>query len=92
VTSIPAGATVVRCDVNITTKYSGGTKITVGRAGALTLLQDTTDNHPDAIPDDYPNLQVTPWGGVTLPVVVTILGGPVVGAGNVAVLYCQPLP
>src|SRR5437868_14178966 len=38
VTGLPAGAIVLRAELNVTVPYSGGTTITVGSSGTATLL------------------------------------------------------
>lgn len=86
VTSIPANAVVLRTDVTITTPYSGGATIAVGQTGTTTLLQGTADNYPQTV-DEYQNLARVPWGGSSLPVLVTVGGSPAAGAGVVTVNY-----
>lgn len=88
---IPANAVVHGCLANITTPFTGGTSIKVGRAGALTLLQDTTDNDP-SIADVYNAVQDTDWGGADESVVVTVHNADLIlaGAGFVTVLYSVP--
>lgn len=90
---ILANAVVHACLVNITIPFTGGTSIKVGRAGALTLLQDTSDNDP-SIADLYNAVQDTDWGGADEAVVVTMHNADaiVAGAGFVTVLYSKPNP
>jgi hypothetical protein len=90
VTSIPAAAIILRCQVTITTPYTAGTTIEVGELGSPNLLQDTPDNNP-AVVDEYDSPQRTVWGGAA-PVQVTIGGGPIAGAGFVTVEYTTPNP
>lgn len=90
VTNIPATAIVLRCQVTITTPYTAGTTIEVGRVGNPILLQDTPDNNPTVV-NEYDSPQRTVWGGVAL-VQVTIGGGPIAGAGFVTVEYTIPNP
>ena len=86
VTSIPAGAIVLRADVTITTPYSGGATIAVGQTGTTNLLQGTADNFPQT-DDEYLADQRTAWGASALPVLVTVGGAPSAGAGFVTVVY-----
>ena len=89
-TSIPAGAIVTRADVTITTPYSVGGTISVGRTGSTSLLQATGDNDPQVI-SEYEANQRTAWGGSPLPVLVTVGGAPGAGAGFVTVQYALAL-
>lgn len=88
---IPANAVVHGCLVNITTPFTAGTTLEVGRAGALFLLQGTADNDTSTI-DIYNAVQDTDWGGADEAVVVTLANGGaiVAGAGFVTVLYSVP--
>lgn len=86
---IPANATILSATVDVTTPYSGGATISVGRTGSTSLLQATTDNLPTAA-NLYKVEQNTAWGGSALPVLVTIGGTPGAGVGTVVVLYTQP--
>lgn len=90
-TSIPANAIVLEAWVDVQTPYSGGTTISLGRAGSTSLLQATTDNNPLAA-GIYILQQDTSWGGAALPVRTTIAGAPGAGAGFVVVKYCIPDP
>lgn len=87
--AIPANAVITRCDVQITTPYSGGTTITVGRTGSASLLQVTTDNVA-TVAGDYDAPQRTGWGASELAVLVTVAGSPGAGAGRVLVTYSVP--
>jgi len=79
------------CLVNITTPFTPGTTMKVGRAGSLALLQNTTDNDP-TVANIYDAPQDTDWGGVAGAVVVTLLNGGAIaaGAGFVTILYSTP--
>ena len=88
---IPANAIVYSCMVEIITPYTVGASITVGRAGALSLLQSASDNLPTA-PNLYQVVQRTPWGGTQLPVTVSVAGAPIAGDGYCVVSYSQPNP
>jgi hypothetical protein len=90
VTSIPANAIVLRCDLNVTTPYSAGTTIAIGQTGTTSLLQATTDNVP-TVADTYEAEQVTAWGSSALAVLATIGGSPSAGVATVTVLYSSPL-
>ena len=89
VTSILLNAIVYSCTVQVVTPYSPGTVITVGRVGALDLLQLATDNAP-TLANLYQVVQRTPWGAATLPVRVSVAGAPAVGAGFCSVQYSVP--
>lgn len=88
-TQIPANAVVSDCQVKITTPYSGGATISVGRTGATSLLVATTDNLPQST-DTFDLPQDTAWGASPLAVLVTIGGSPGAGAGVVIVNYSLP--
>jgi hypothetical protein len=90
VTSIPAGAIVLRAEVKITTPYSGGATIAVGQTGTTTLLQATGDNTPTIV-NEYDADQRTGWGASALPVLVTVGGAPSAGVGTVTVMYASAL-
>lgn len=87
--SVPANAQITDCQTEIVTPFSGGTTISVGRTGSAALLQATSDNLPTAA-GTYGVEQDTAWGGASLPVLVTVAGGPVAGAGFVIVKFTQP--
>ncbi len=89
VTSIPSGAYVLDCMLQVDTPYSPGTTIAIGQTGTPALLQATTDNSP-TVAGAYEAPQNTAWGGAPLPVLVTIAGAPGAGAGSVVVQYTTP--
>lgn len=89
-TQIPANAIISDCQVKITTPYSGGATISVGRTGSTALLQTTTDNLPQSS-DTFEVTQDTAWGASPLAVLTTIGGSPGAGAGVVIVNYSVPL-
>ena len=87
--TVPANARIYDCIVEITTPYSAGATISVGRVGSVSLCQATTDN--DALTaGEYSVEQDTAWGATTLVVRTTIAGAPAAGAGVVIVNYCIP--
>lgn len=88
-TIIPANAIVLRAMVTITTPYTPGSSISVGQTGSVSLLQTTSNNFP-GVAGSYDAPQRTAWGAVALPVVTTVNGAPVVGAGFVTVEYALP--
>jgi len=91
VTTIPASAIVGRCEVKITTPYSGGASISVGRAGSLALIMPPTGNTPQGASGNiYRRFQDTDWGGSALVVRTTITGAPAAGAGVIIVHYMTP--
>jgi hypothetical protein len=87
--SIPANAVIFSASVEITTPYSGGTTISVGRTGSTSLLQATTDNLATTA-NTYQVTQETAWGGSDLPTLVTVAGAPSAGAGFVTIQYALP--
>lgn len=87
--TIPANARILAARVEITTPYSGGATLAIGRSGSTSLLQATTDNDPTAA-NTYEVDQDTGWGGSALAVRTTIGGSPAAGAGTVTVLFTVP--
>lgn len=87
-TSLPAGAIICRCDVQIQTIYSPGATIAVGVAGTPAAFQATTDNDPQ-VAQTYQADQRTPTPSATQ-VEATIAGAPVAGTGFVTVYYSVP--
>ena len=88
--SVPANARIERTDVEVTTPYSGGGTIAVGKAGGTTdLVQATTDNDPQTA-NIYSVPQDTSWGAGAAAVRTTIAGSPAAGAGVVSVWYSMP--
>ena len=88
-TTIPAGAIITNCFVEIDSAYLTGVTITVGRAGALSLIQGAEDNYPQAV-NSYYSPQRTSWGGAELPVIVTLQGNVLSGTGTVTIEYTMP--
>ena len=86
---IPANARILAASVEITTPYSAGGTITIGRASSAALLQDTGDNDPQAA-NAYESDQDTAWGGTAAAVRTTVGGSPAAGAGVVKVEYTVP--
>jgi hypothetical protein len=87
--TIPAGAIIRRCTVNVSTLYSAGATIAVGTSATANLFQLTTDNDPQVV-GVYDVLQDTSEP-TALAMQVTIAGAPAAGAGFVAVDYVEPL-
>lgn len=91
VTSIPANAIILDTKLTITTSYSAGADISIGRTGSLSLLQAIGDNNPQGATDDEFSVEGTiDFGGSALPVKTTITGTPAAGAGFVTVIYSAP--
>lgn len=88
-TSVPANAYVISAELKVTTPYSGGSTISIGRTGSTSLLQTTTDNLTTAA-NSYVVDQDTAFGGSALPVLVTVGGAPAAGAGVAIVRYTVP--
>lgn len=89
VTEIPADARVLSARLEITTPYSNGTTIALGRTGSTSLLMATTDNDATIAQAYLLDLDAA-WGGAALAVLATIAGGPVAGAAVVVVTYTEP--
>lgn len=87
--SIPANATVYETFLDVTTPFSAGAAISVGRTGSTALIMATTDNSPQTA-GQWAVPQRTPWGASALPVLVTITGAPAAGAATLVVTYAQP--
>ena len=88
-TNIPSGSVVLRAFLDVTTPYSAGTTIELGTAANAALFMTTAQNTPQSA-DLYDNPQDTAIGA-TDPLLVTIAGGPSVGAGFACVEYVTPL-
>lgn len=86
---IPANARIVRASLEVTTPYSGGATVQIGRAGSLNLALDTTENDATTA-NTYAKNQDTAWGGSALVVRTTVGGAPAAGAGVVVVQYTVP--
>jgi hypothetical protein len=85
---LPASAIVLRAMVDVTTPFSGGSTISVGQVGFLTVFQGTTDNRP-TVANQYevPQDTVAPVAGV---IRTTIGGAPAAGAAKVVIEYSVP--
>ena len=91
--TIPANAIVTNAFINMLVVYSPGTLIQVGQDGLPALLMDTNDSVPDALSlNQYDADQLTPWGKIPRPVLVTVTGFPTVGSCICAVTYFIPSP
>jgi hypothetical protein len=91
VEQIPANAIIHDCQIIITTSYSGGATLQVGRSSDPDLLQVVSDNKPQAVaPSTYSVPQDTPWGGTPAVVRVTAGGTLTAGAGFCKVMYSIP--
>jgi hypothetical protein len=88
-TSLPPGAVINFVSIVVVLGYSVGATISVGRAGAPTLLMAPGDSDVQVI-DEYEALQTTQFGGASLPILATVAGGPAVGAALVTVKYSLP--
>jgi hypothetical protein len=89
-TSIPAGAFVFDAWLEVTTPFSPGSSVEIGRVGNLALLQSPTDNNAQ-VANIYRRTQDTPWASA-LPVRTTVTGAPIAGGGFVVVFFSIPLP
>jgi hypothetical protein len=85
--SLPAGAMVTRCVVEVLTPYSPGATIEVGQMGVLGAFQTTVDNFPQTV-DVYDAPQYTMVS--SNPIVVTINGSPSEGSALIMVEYAAP--
>lgn len=86
---IPANARILDCWVEIKTPYSAGTGISVGYVGSITKIQEITNNNPKAI-EIYSKEQDTAWDTVDRVVQTTVSNNPIVGAGVIVVIFCEP--
>lgn len=88
-TSIPANARVLEVRLAISTPYSPGATVSLGRAGSTSLIQAVTDNDPQSA-NTYTLPQDTDWGAAALPVRATVAGAPAAGAATILVSYSLP--
>lgn len=88
VSSLPVGAIVYECGVDITSGLAALATISVGQAGHLTEFQGTGDNTP-ASPGLYSKAQVT-TPATASPLVVTVVSSTTAGAGFAYVRYAVP--
>lgn len=86
---LPAGARVTDAELDVTTPYSPGTTVTIGRASSPALLQGAGDNDPE-VEALYGRHQDTAWGTAAA-VVATVAGAPAVGASAVIVRFTMPV-
>ena len=88
-TSIAANDRIISASVDVTTPYSGGATIEVGKAGGtVDLLQDSGDNRPQSA-HVYAKEQDTDWGAGSAAIRTTVTGAGV-GASTVIVRYSNP--
>lgn len=88
---IPANAIIHECIVKITTSYSGGATIEVGRASDTDLIMLASDNKAQAPAGRLFSVeQDTEWGVSADAVKTTITGAPAAGAGVVIVFFSIP--
>ena len=83
--AIPAGAIVTSAKLDITTPYSALATISLGQAGSVAEFMATTDNTPQGAAL-YTAEQDT-VAASTNPLLVTIAGAPVAGAGFAIIEY-----
>jgi hypothetical protein len=86
---IPANAVVLSATLEVTTPYSAGATVSIGRTGSTALIQATTDNLA-TVAGTYDVPQDTAWGATALPVLITVAGTPAAGAGFCIVQYVVP--
>jgi hypothetical protein len=89
VATIPAGAIALRAFLDVVTPYSAGTTITLGTAANASLFQTAVANTP-TIASLYDSFQDTSVAASN-PLLVTIAGGPIAGAGFACLEYVEPL-
>jgi len=75
-------------ELSIVTPYTGGTTIELGQAGSPAAFMLTTDNDPTTA-GFYQVMQDTPAPSAG-PLLVTIGGAPVAGAGFAIIRYTVP--
>lgn len=88
----PAANRVLKCRLQITTPYSGGTTISIGQPTALTAFMTTADNDPvGATAGDIfdVDLDVAAIAGPAV-VRVTVAGAPAAGAGVCTIWHANP--
>lgn len=87
--TISANDRILSASVEVTTPYSGGATIELGKAGGTTdLIQDANDNRPQSS-NTYDKEQDTDWGAGAAAVRATVTGAGV-GAATVIVRYTNP--
>jgi hypothetical protein len=87
-TTIPNGAIIGERYLDIVTPYSPGTTIEVGNAGTPTALMGVADSVPTSAAVYSNPADDSVWAGPAA-VLVTVIGGPVAGAGFCVVQYVQ---
>jgi len=88
-TSIAANDRILSASLDVTTPYSGGATIELGKAGGtVDLIQDANDNRPQAS-HTYDKEQDTDWGAGGAAIRATVTGAGV-GASTVVVRYTNP--
>jgi hypothetical protein len=90
VNTVPANAVISSVQLDVTTLYSGGTTISIGQTGSVSLLMATGDNVPTVV-NLYDSTIDVAWGASALAVLATVAGAPSVGAAQVIVKYSEPL-
>lgn len=85
---IPAGATVRRISVQITTAYTAGTTIEVGDTLLVDRLMEATANDPEEVN----TFETTSFVQYAVPtqLTVTITGTPTAGLGRVVIDFIEP--
>lgn len=89
-TSIDGTAVVLACAVTVTTPWSAGGTLAVGRAGSASLLQTTTDNTA-TVAGTYETVPYVLFGATGKVRATNTAGaGPAAGAADVVVVYGIP--
>lgn len=86
---IPANATILRTIVLVTTPFSAGATLTLGRSGQATLLRSATDSVLQTAAS-YRNDEPKSWGASATTVLATIGNAPSVGAAEVYITFSVP--
>lgn len=86
--TIPAGAYGIEVTIDVTTGYSPGITVEVGRAGVPALLVAAGDFNPKKVGLNV--MDALELWGVAAVVLVTIGGGPAVGVAVVLIRYTEP--
>lgn len=88
IASIPVGAIVWECGVDVTTGFIAGTTIEVGQSGHLTEFQGTGDNTASSIGLYQKFQDTTP--AIAGQIVVTVVSTATSGVGFAYVRYSEP--
>lgn len=86
--NIPAGSTIIGVYVDITTAYSAGATMQIGKLGTLAYILDTTDITITTQQLETYHATIA-WASAEK-VYITIAGSPALGACDVYIIYRKP--